>query len=177
MLFDGWGDVGRVVATGVLAYVYLVFLLRVTGKRTLSKMNAFDFVVTIATGSAFAAALVDQSVSVSEAMAAFTVLALVQLAVAWSQVRSERFEKVVKSVPTILVWRGGMRREVMRRARVSEAEVLAACRGAGLLSLGEVEAVVLETTGDFSVLKKPSEPVAPEESTLRTAASIPGDDS
>ena len=47
-LFDGWEGVARVLVVGTIAYVALVVLLRVTGKRTLSKMNAFDLVVTVA---------------------------------------------------------------------------------------------------------------------------------
>lgn len=57
MWFDAWGDVGRVVAVGTAAYVTLVVLLRVAGKRTLAQLNAYDFVVTVAFGSTLASIL------------------------------------------------------------------------------------------------------------------------
>ena len=53
LFFNSWNDLGRVLVLGVLGYVSLVLLLRVSGNRTLSKLNAFDFVVTIALGSTF----------------------------------------------------------------------------------------------------------------------------
>ncbi len=63
MFFDSWAALGRIVVVGVLAYIGLVFLLRVSGKRTLSKMNAFDLVITIALGSTFATVLLSKSVA------------------------------------------------------------------------------------------------------------------
>ena len=57
MLFDGWDELGRVLVMGVLGYAGLIVILRVTGKRTLAKMNAFDLVVTVSLGSVLAAAV------------------------------------------------------------------------------------------------------------------------
>jgi uncharacterized membrane protein YcaP (DUF421 family) len=51
MIFEGWLGLGRVLLVGTCAYVALVFMLRVAGKRTLAKMNAFDFVVSNPAGS------------------------------------------------------------------------------------------------------------------------------
>ena len=56
MFFDSWAGLGRVLVVGVLAYSALVLLLRISGKRTLTKMNAFDLVVTVALGSTLATA-------------------------------------------------------------------------------------------------------------------------
>jgi len=57
LFFSDWQTLGRTLVIGVLAYVMLIVLLRVCGKRTLSKMNAFDFVVTVAMGSTLATIL------------------------------------------------------------------------------------------------------------------------
>jgi uncharacterized membrane protein YcaP (DUF421 family) len=54
MWFDSWSDLGRVLGVGTAAYLSLVVVLRVSGKRTLAKLNAFDFVVTVALGSTLA---------------------------------------------------------------------------------------------------------------------------
>ena len=173
IFYDGWEGPARVALFGMLTYLFLVALLRVTGKRTLSKMNAFDFIITVASGSTFAAVLLNKSVTLAEGVVAFLMLVFMQLAVAWSSSRSKTVEDLVKSTPTVLVWRGQILHEVMVGERVSEAEVLAACRQSGASSLDEVHAVVLETAGTFSVLK--NAPDCPEErSTLRTVDAIPG---
>lgn len=153
MIFDNWQAVGRVFAVGVLAYAALVFLLRVSGKRTLSKMNAFDLVVTVAIGSTLATALLDKSVALLEGLAAFFVLIFLQMALTALSVRSSRFLGWIKAEPRLLVHRGRFLTTSMQRERVAEVEILAALRQRGVPSLESVEAVVLETDGTFSILR------------------------
>ena len=74
MFFDSWLGLLRVGVVGSLAYLALVLLLRVSGKRTLSKMNAFDFVVTVALGSTLATVLLSKDVALAEGVVAFTLL-------------------------------------------------------------------------------------------------------
>ena len=83
IFFQGWSGVGRVLLIGSLAYVYLILLLRVTGKRTLAKLNAFDLVVTVAIGSTLATILLSNDVALAEGIAALTLLAALQFAVAF----------------------------------------------------------------------------------------------
>ena len=51
--FESWHGIFRVIVTGICAYVPLIVLLRISGKRTLSQMNAFDLIITVALGSTF----------------------------------------------------------------------------------------------------------------------------
>ena len=66
MFFQGWTGVVRTVIVGVLAYAGLVLVLRISGKRTLAKLNAFDLVVTVALGSILASILLQESVALAE---------------------------------------------------------------------------------------------------------------
>ncbi|MDQ3601244.1 MAG: DUF421 domain-containing protein, partial [Actinomycetota bacterium] len=66
MWFDTWTDLGRVLIVGPLAYAALVAVLRISGARSLSKLNAFDLVVTVALGSTLATVLLNGSVSLAE---------------------------------------------------------------------------------------------------------------
>jgi uncharacterized membrane protein YcaP (DUF421 family) len=141
-----------VLVVGPLAYVGLVTLLRVSGKRTLSKMNAFDLVVTVAMGSTLATALLSKEVALLEALLAFAVLIGLQWVVAWAGSRSARFEKLIKSRPTVLFRDGQMLEEALHRERVAQIELLAAVRSAGREDLENVRAIVLETDGTFSVV-------------------------
>ena len=81
MFFDDWGGLVRVAVVGLLAYIGLVLLLRISGKRTLSKMNAFDLVVTVALGSTLATILLSSAVALAEGLLAFVVLISLQFAV------------------------------------------------------------------------------------------------
>ena len=152
VFFDGWDVLRRTAVIGVFAYVGLVVLLRVSGRRTLSKMNAFDLVVTVALGSTLATILLNRDVALAEGMVAFALLIGAQYAVTWSSVRTRWVRKVVTGEPALLVHQGTLLRRALKRARVTDEEIMAAIRSEGFLSLDAVEAVVLETDGSFSVL-------------------------
>ena len=66
IFFDSWESMVRTVVITILAYVVLVFLLRSSGKRTLSKMNAFDFIVTVALGSTLATVMLNKNVALAD---------------------------------------------------------------------------------------------------------------
>ena len=153
LFFAGWDIVGRTILLGVLSYAAVVALLRVSGKRTLSKFNMFDFVVTVAFGSVLASMLVSKSVALAQGVTAFAVLIGLQLAVTFASVRSERFQDIVKAQPTVLYYRGAWREDLMRRERVSREELLASARQSGAGGLDQVGALVLETDGTISVIK------------------------
>ncbi|WP_181707263.1 DUF421 domain-containing protein [Chthonobacter rhizosphaerae] len=152
MFFDGWADLGRILLVGTLAYGGLVALLRVTGKRTLSKMNAFDLVVTVALGSTLATILLSKDVALAEGLVAFALLCGLQYLVAFLSVRSNRFQSFVKSEPRLLYWDGAFLMSAMLDERVSKEEVLAAARSDGHPSLDDVGFVILETDGSFSIV-------------------------
>lgn len=152
MLFDGWYDLLRILVVGVCAYAGLAILLRLTGKRTLSKINAFDFIVAVALGSTLASALLTSNVSLAEGLLAFAVLCFLQYALTFASVRWPRFEKLVKAAPTLLFFRGRHLDAALRRQRVTRQEVVAAIRVSGSPTLESVDAVVLETDGSFSVV-------------------------
>jgi uncharacterized membrane protein YcaP (DUF421 family) len=154
MLFQRWSDLGQVLATSLLVYPTLVLVLRVSGKRTLAKMNAFDLVVTVALGSTLATILLSADVSLAEGLLALVMLVALQLAVAWVSVRVGWFRRTVKASPALLVHRGVMLEDRLRAERVTAGEVRQAVRSQGIGGLELVEAVVLETDGSFSVIPR-----------------------
>ena len=153
MIFSGWSPIGRTLVVGALAYVALVLALRISGKRTLSKMNAFDFVVTIAIGSTLATILLSRQVALVQGLAAFAVLIGMQYLVAWTSTRSAAVSRLVKSEPRLILHRGRPLPAAMREERIVEEELRAAVRERGLAGIERAEAVVLETDGTFTVIE------------------------
>ncbi|MCA9204555.1 MAG: DUF421 domain-containing protein [Planctomycetales bacterium] len=152
IFFDNTFSLIRTLIIGVLAYICLITLLRVSGKRTLSKMNAFDFVVTVALGSTLATVLLSKDVTLAQGTMAFAVLIGLQFVITWTSVRMRWVRKLVTGEPSLLLHRGKFLQSELRRTRVTEDEILAAVRSAGLSAVEEVAAVVLETDGSFSVV-------------------------
>lgn len=156
MFFSGWSTLVRTLVIGVLAYINLIVLLRISGRRTLSKMNAFDLIVTVALGSTFATILLNRDVSLAEGTLALALLIGLQYLVTWTSVRVGWIRKLVAGEPALLFYQGQMLKSAMRAARVTEDEVRSAIRSSGLSALDQVDAVILETDGSFSVVKKGS---------------------
>lgn len=157
MFFDDLAGIVRVLTVGTLAYISLIIILRFSGKRTLAKMNAFDFVVTVALGSTLATIILSKDVALIEGVVAFALLALLQFVVAWGAVRSKRLSAMVKGEPALLLYRGAMNESTMKKERVTAEEVRAAIRESGTGAIESVEAVVLETNGSFSIISKQTE--------------------
>lgn len=153
VFYNGWEPLARILVVGVLAYASMVVSLRCSGKRTLSKMNAFDLIVTVSLGSILASVLLNKGIALAEGIFAFTLLISLQFIVTWLSVRFSWIRKLVTGEPQLLFHRGAFLTIAMHRARVTKAEVHAALRAAGIYDLTLVEAVVLETDGSFSVVE------------------------
>lgn len=153
MFFDDWQGLLRVVVVGACAYVALIVLLRVSGKRTLSKMNAFDFVITVALGSTLATVLLSKDVALAEGVVAFAMLVLLQFTVTWLSVRFGLVRRLVKAEPRLLFHQGRFLDGALRATRVTREEIRQAARTGGVADLADIGAVVLETDGSFSVIR------------------------
>lgn len=157
MLFQGWEDLVRVGLVGVLAYVTLIVFLRISGKRTLAKLNAFDLVVTVALGSTLSALLLQETVSLAEGAAALALLIAMQFAVTYTSVRSRRMADIVRSEPTLLLRHGRLLGGAMQAQRITPDEALSAARASGAMSLDDVDYLFLESDGSLSVIVGKSE--------------------
>ena len=154
MLFDTWMAIARVLLVSVGAYAALVLVLRLAGKRSLAKLNAFDLVVTVALGSTLATVLLSKDVALAEGVLAFAMLAALQWAVARGSIRWRWFNRLVRSEPRLLLEDGRMLEDAMKAERVTSGELEQALRNGGIGRIEEAAAVVLETDGSMSVIRK-----------------------
>ena len=154
MFFSGLDAIWRTAVVGLFAYAALVLVLRTTGKRTLTKMNAFDLVVTVALGSTLATILLSKDVALAEGITAFLLLAGAQYAVTWTSLRSPRVRRWIKADPRALLRDGRYLDDALRDERVTREEVDAAVRGAGHAGVDDIALVTLETDGSMSVVPR-----------------------
>lgn len=165
--FESWSEIIRIGLVGLCAYVALILLLRLTGKRTLSKMNAFDLVVTVAVGSTLASILTSKDLALAEGIAALGLLIFLQYAIAFLAVRLRMFSRLIKAEPRMLLYKGEILHGALKEERVNEDEVLQALRSSGIGSQHEADAVIFETDGSFSVTRASSSGSSGNESALR----------
>jgi uncharacterized membrane protein YcaP (DUF421 family) len=154
VFFDSWYGLLRVLVVGVCAYLMLVCMVRVAGKRSLAKMNAFDLVVTVALGSTLSTILLSRDVALAEGLLAMALLLGLQTLVAWLSARSQRVNQLIKSRSSVLYEAGHFDTEKMLEERITKQDVMSAVRSQGLPSLEMVERVVLESNGELSVVAR-----------------------
>jgi uncharacterized membrane protein YcaP (DUF421 family) len=150
-------DLVTVPAVALGAYLWLILVLRLSGKRSLSKLNAFDFAITVAFGSALATIIMSRDTGLWRGAIALAMLALLQYALSKLSMSSKFVRKLVRSRPTLLVEDGKLFREALRHERVTLDEIAEAVRKDGYGRIDQVGAVVLETDGSFSVIGKSGE--------------------
>ncbi|MGE0495446.1 MAG: DUF421 domain-containing protein [Vulcanimicrobiota bacterium] len=162
----------RILGTTAAVYFGVVAMTRLNGLRTFSKMSSFDLAATVAVGSIMATTIVNAKVKCAEGILAIVLLVAAQRLLA--TLREHGWMAwAVDNRPVLLMWNGEFRHEAMRRSRVTEIDIYAKLREANILRLDQVRAVVLETTGDVSVLHGEDEPAA---TVLKDVNGAPGND-
>ena len=143
----------RGVILSGLGLAWVILLVRVVGTRTLSKMTAFDFLVTLSSASLLATAGASEHWSgFAQAVAAITTLITAQYALSVVRRRSDKVRHLLENQPLMLVQHGQFLDDAMRSARVARSDVMAKLREADISDISLVAAVVLETTGDVSII-------------------------
>lgn len=159
MFFHSYGSLLHVVVLGVCTYFWLILVLRIAGKRSLAKLNAFDFAVTVAFGSALVTVIFSRNASLADGAVGIGLLAGLQWLVSKLSLRWRWFKFLIRSEPTLLVEDGKLLPRALDHERVTPGEIDSAVRSHGIGSLEEVAAVVLETDGSFSVIRRTEGPV------------------
>ena len=142
----------KMLFAGVCIYIYILAITKIAGKRTFAKMSSFDFAVTIAMGSILADAVNKPGSSLMPAFVSLAILAVLQVVFAKLRSSSDQFENAVSNTPILLMDGERILHENLKKALVSQSDLMGKLREANVLRLSQVQAVVFETTGDISVL-------------------------
>lgn len=150
-LSTDWNQVWLVAVSAAALFGVVILIARVVGLRSFSKMSSFDFVVTLATGSILAS-VAASSTSLANGALALVVLYAIQWIVAQLRRRTSWATRLVDNEPIAVMLEGEFLEDNLTAARVTEADVRAKLRQNNVHALDDVRAVVLETTGDVSVI-------------------------
>lgn len=152
LFWTSWEAVARAAILAAGGYFGLVLFLRLAGKRSTSKLNQYDWAMTVALGSMLATTALSTSIPLAVGLTAFATIIALQFAIAWTVVRSETVRGFVEAEPRLLYYRGTFLRDRMRKERIAEEEIRVAVREAGHGTLDSVIAVILETSAELSVV-------------------------
>jgi len=141
------------VLRAVAIYGFLLLLFRITGKRSLAQITAFDFVLLLIIGEATQQALLGNDFSVINAFIVIATLMLLELALALGKKSWPKLDPILDSVPLIIVDHGKLLKDRVANERIDLSDVLAAARERhGLERLEQIKYAVLERSGGISIV-------------------------
>lgn len=153
LLFENWEKLGQVALTTVVSFIILFLFIRISGKRTLAKFNAFDFVVTVALGSTLAYMMLAM-VALAEGVLVLLLIIGMQYFFAKLASSSDKMEHLINSSPRLLFYKGHYLKNHMKAEAITVDEIHAVVRQAGHEKMDDVLAVVIELNGEISVIQK-----------------------
>ena len=142
------------VARATIVYVFLVLLLRLTGKRQVGQLAPFDLVLLLVLSNAVQNSMNGGDNSLLGGLISAGTLVALNWLVSVATFRNRRLEEIVDGRPQVLVHDGKGFRDVMEREKLSQSELDTALRLAGCPDLAEVKFAVLENNGQISVQVK-----------------------
>ncbi|HKN63556.1 MAG TPA: YetF domain-containing protein [Gaiellaceae bacterium] len=143
-----------IVLRAIVLYAFVVFVMRVIGRRELSSLSAIDLVLLIVLGDAIQQGLTQDDYSVTGAIIAVSTIAAVQVGVSQLSYRSRRARRVLEGEPVVIIQDGKLIDRNMKRERLTEGEVAEEMRGQQIASVQDVEWGILESNGTMSFIPK-----------------------
>ena len=137
-----------------IVYVFMITLLRLTGKRQIGQLAPFDLVLLLVLSNAVQNAMNGGDNSVSGGMLCAVTLVAINWTVGYATYRSKRIEALIEGKPQILIHDGHLYRDIMAREQLTQHELEAALRAAGCAAISEVHFAVIENNGQISVRRK-----------------------
>jgi len=145
------------VVRAVVVYVFLLGLLRLTGKRQVGQLAPFDLVLLLVLSNAVQNSMNGGDNSVTGGLILACTLVLLNFSVGWLTYRSKGFEALIEGRPIILIHDGRVDHRAMRRVQMTKHEIEASLRAEGCAGPEEVRFAVLENNGHVTVIPRPKE--------------------
>jgi uncharacterized membrane protein YcaP (DUF421 family) len=145
----------EVVLRVAIVYLFLVVVLRISGKREVGQMSILELIVVLLISDAVQNSMVGDNTTVWAGPVAVLTLLGLDYALAWLTRRSKKVRAAIEGEPRLLVRDGRLLRKALREEKLSVEEVEAAVRAHGLAKIEDVQEAVLETDGSISVIPKP----------------------
>jgi len=150
-IYDFKDPIWETIVASFIIFIVVIILTRIIGLRSFAKFTAYDFAFTIAIGSIISSILTSSTSVVHGSIAISSLLALTFI-FSILQRKFPFIKSMISNKPILLMKKDKILFENLKKARVEKSQLIAKLREANVLDFSQVEAVVLESTGDISVL-------------------------
>jgi uncharacterized membrane protein YcaP (DUF421 family) len=140
------------ILRAVFGYCFLVFMIRVVGRRPGKQMTPFEYVLIFFIGGLVLSPVLGDDRSISNAMCVIMTVALMHILFAWLKQRSQTFGRIIDGTPLILYSRGKCHTETMDKMGIADDDIIASARDKGLMRLNQIKYAILERNGEISII-------------------------
>ena len=144
----------ELILRSAVVYVFLLAILRITGKRQIGQLAPFDLVLLLVLSNAVQNSMNGGDNSLVGGLISAATLITLNFAVGYATFRSKRMEAIIEGRPEVLIHNGRLFQGVMARAKLTQHELEAALRLAGCADIGDCHSAILENNGAISVVQK-----------------------
>ena len=141
------------VLRAAFGYCFLVFMVRIAGRRPGKQITPFEFVLIFFIGGVTLTPMVGDDRSLSNALIIIMTIGLTHFAIAWLKQKFPRFGLIVDGTPLVLLKKGEWQIETMKKMRLQDDDVMAMARDNGIERLDQIEYAILERNGEISTIK------------------------
>jgi uncharacterized membrane protein YcaP (DUF421 family) len=155
-------DYVLILIRSIIAFILLLVLTRIMGKKQLSHLTFFDYVVGITIGSIAATMSVDKNIQISNGVVSLAIWGIFPIVLGFFGMKSRTFLRLTDGRPSILIKSGKVLEESMKKNQIAIDELMMLLREQGVFKIDDIEMAILETNGELSVMKKSDlEPITP----------------
>lgn len=153
-MWDLTVDWTEIIIRSAVIFIFLFVLFRFLGKKHISKLTPFDFILLLIMSECVQNALVKDDKSVSAALISISTLVSLNVLLNKITFKSKKAEELIDGIPKVLIKDGHLYKELMRQETITDKELHEALRIGGVLDIKDVYLAMLETNGSISVIKK-----------------------
>ncbi len=155
-------DYSLILIRSIIAFILLLFLTRIMGKKQLSQLTFFDYVVGITIGSIAASMSVDKNIQISNGVVSLAIWGIFPIILGFFGMKSRKFLQITDGRPSIVIKEGKVLEESMKKNQLAIDELMMLLREKGVFKIEDVEIAILETNGELSIMKRTDvEPITP----------------
>lgn len=143
-----------ILIRSIVAFFVLLGLTRIMGKKQLSQLTFFDYIVGITIGSIAATMSVDQNIKISNGLISLIIWGMLPLLLGYIGLKSGKLLRLTDGTPAIVIKQGKVMENEMKKNQLAIDELMMMLREKGVFKLDDVEMAVFENNGELSVMKK-----------------------
>ena len=150
-MFDGTIDV---IIKGFVSLIFLFFVIKILGKKQISQLNIFDYVIGISLGNIAAEMTINSDITIINAFVAMAIYGLVSLFVSFITTKSILARRFISGVPVVLIEHGKISREQLKKVKLDVNDLMQDAREDGIFDITEVDYAIMEVSGKVTFLLK-----------------------